>query len=86
MGEIYFGDLKDLYGVVSKLNGRIEIRVYHANQTWRKSIKAQIADARYFLRYKDFKGTNPRAKYWLAKIVNQYETKFEKNRVDFVLR
>ncbi|MBI9045245.1 MAG: hypothetical protein JEZ06_12215 [Anaerolineaceae bacterium] len=70
MGADYFGENKDLYGVVSKLNGRIEIRVYPSNQDWRKRIEDHKADASYFLRYKDFEGTNPRAKYWLAKIVN----------------
>ena len=86
MNEILYGGNKDSYGVIEKTDGRITISVYHENKKWRERIRTNKANPRYFLRYLGFSGSNPRAKYWLAKVVNDYTYRFTTRSVDFLLR
>jgi len=86
MEEIQFGENKVLYGVIVNPDSSIKVNVYHKNQNWRYRIKANRANPQYFLRYKDFAGTNPRAKYWLSKVVKAYSGRFSTGRVEFYLK
>ncbi|MBI5878201.1 MAG: hypothetical protein HZB53_11170 [Chloroflexi bacterium] len=86
MGEIMFGDNKDLYGVVEKSDGRIEIRVYHENGDIRQIIAANLANPSHFESWASFRDSNPRAKYHLASIVKRWRSHFRNNKVDFVMR
>jgi len=86
MDEIEFGGVKKSYGVITNPDGRISVNVYHENKDWRYKIRANEAYPQYFLRYLDFDGTNPRAKYWLARVVKAYPGHFSSGRVDFFLK
>ncbi len=86
MDEIEFGENKVLYGVTVNPDGRIRVNVYHNNKDWRHRIRTNKANPQFFLRLLDLSGTNPRAKYWLAKIVKTYTGRFTSGRVDFFLK
>ena len=86
MSETRYGENKPSYDLVEKPDGRIEIRVYHDNEGIRRKIRENMANASYFLKWADFSGSNPRAKYYLAQIVRAYRSQFASNRVDFVLQ
>ena len=85
MSQVRFGENKIMYSVVEKETG-IEIHVFHDNQGWRKMIGENTGNPQYFLRLRNFSGTNPRAKYWLAKIVDSYSYYFINGDVTFLLR
>ncbi len=87
MNEVKYGERKTLFAVVETPNGRIEVRVYHANRSQRAVIKAHNANSRFFIEHYDsYLRSKIRAKYWLARIVSDYRTYFESKRVDFSLR
>jgi len=86
MEEIQFGENKVLYGVIVKPDGSLKVNVYHENQYWRYLISANRDKPQYFLKLKDFSGTNPRAKYWLSKVVKAYSGRFSTGRVEFYLK
>ena len=86
MSETKYGDRKVLFGVIKKPDGRIEVRVYHANVSEREVVKAHSANPRYFIEhYGTYSHSKIRAKYWLAQAVSEYRSHFASNRVDFVL-
>jgi len=86
MSETKYGDRKVLFGVIQKPGGRIEVRVYHANVSERKVVKAHSANPRYFIEhYHTYSRSKIRAKYWMAQVVSGYRSHFDSNRVDFVL-
>ncbi len=86
MDEAQFGGIKLSFGVVQKADGRIEVRVYHANKGVRGEIALNKSNPSYFLSYLSFSYDNPRAKYWLAQVVKAYRSYFANNLVDFVLK
>jgi len=86
MNEIIYGGIKKSYGVTVNTDGRIAINVYHENKKMRVRIRANKACQQYFLRYLGFPGSNPRAKYWMSRVVNEYSGHFSTGSVDFYLK
>ncbi len=86
MNEVKYGERKTLFAVAEMPNGRIEVRVYHTNRSQRAVIKAHNANSRFFIEHYDsYLRSKIRAKYWIARVVADYRTYFESNRVDFSL-
>lgn len=86
MQEKTYGDNKILFGVVETPGGLLEIRVYHDNERERAKIAKNQKDPAYFIQhYLQFSGTNPRAKYWLTQVVNDFRRYFEAGKVKFDL-
>jgi hypothetical protein len=83
MSERCYGENQISYVVVNRNNkDRLEIFVFHENKGFTKVIKHNMGNPRYFLRYKNCEN-QLRARRYLARLVFDYRSYFERGDVDF---
>jgi hypothetical protein len=86
VAERLYGENKLSYGVTERRNGWIELRVYHSNRSMRQVLQDHIGDTSYFLRrYHAYSRSGTRAESWLAKVIAEYRSRFQRNLVKIVL-
>ena len=87
MAEKCYGDKTRSYVVTERkrhANGRIEVFVFHENETFQKILKNHADNPIWFLeRYEAYLRSEIMAKRWLAHVMEDYETEFKENLVDF---
>jgi len=85
MAERCYGENRLSYAVtVRSGSGRIEVFVFHENKSMRETLRGNSNNTLKLLRrYDAFSRSNICAKYWLARVMEDYRSRFEKNLVDF---
>ena len=63
-------------------NGRIEVFVFHENKTVRREL-SNSSPTQLLRRYDALRRSNIAARKWLAKVMDDYRSCFEKDLVDF---
>ncbi len=75
------------YEVVERKNGWIDLLVYHKNKDIRKYLNTHKNKPQYFLkRVGQYKLNNLTAKKWLARVIDDYRSCFERGQVKFVFK
>ena len=86
MAEQCFGGRQISYAVIDrnkKKNGRIEVYVFHRNKAFRKVIKNNQYNPRFFLDRYDTNSGNMAQKH-MAHLVKAYRSYFERGLLDFM--
>jgi hypothetical protein len=87
MAEKIYGGNKPSYGVTEREDGCIELRVYHDNT---KEMRPKLAKhihrpSELLQHYAAYSRSSIRAKYWLARVVDDYRPYFLQDRVKIML-
>ena len=85
MAERCYGKNKLSYVVTARSRGgRIEVFVFHENKSMRRVLRDNSRNIIKLLeRYDAFLRSNISAQYWLAKVIEDYRSHFERELVDF---
>lgn len=84
MVEKKYGKNKDIYRVVEK-GDCIELYVCHDNKQVKKTLQKYKNDPRYLLNYYDtYSHSFISAEKWLAKVIDDYRSYFEQNKVQII--
>jgi hypothetical protein len=87
MAEKCYGDIKLSYAVVTRNKsggGHIEVFVFHENVAMREVLGNTSNNPQQLLeRHNTYLQSSIRARYWLAKVMEDYWVHFEKNLVNF---
>ena len=87
MANKTYGKRIKSYEVVKKKNGCIELLVYHKNEEIREYLKRHENKPQYFLERRDqYMKNNLTAKKWLAQVIDDYRSYFEKGQVKVVFK
>lgn len=85
MAEQCYGNIKISYVVTHRNSkNRIQVFVFHDNETVRNTISKHIEDPTYFLDIYDV-DSDIMAEKWMARLVRDYRKNFELGLVDFTL-
>ena len=86
MSEKHYGDRKLSYTATERLGSegkRLQVLVFHNNVAVRRDL-ANSQPSRLLKRYEAFARSNIVAQKWLAEVMKDYWSYFERDRVDFV--